>query len=65
MFCMQLYANPSLPVSLAFSFSHRLKISESTKIDTILGNSTIFEYLENKVRIKLYSLIHRNSFFRY
>lgn len=54
--CMHLYAEPSLSVSL----SHRLKISQSTKIDTVFGNSSVFEYPENKVRIKLSSFIDKN-----
>ncbi len=35
------------------SLSHRFKIPESAKIDTVLGNPTVFEYLENQVRIHL------------
>lgn len=40
------------------SFSRRFKVPESAKIDTVLGNLTVFEYLENKVRIKLSSSLH-------
>lgn len=54
-------ASLSLYVSLSYSFSHRFKIPESAKVDTVLGNLTVFEYLENKVGIKLYLFIHDSS----
>lgn len=44
-------SNLSPPVSLSLSFSPRFTIPESAKIDTVLGNLTVFEYLENKVGI--------------
>lgn len=54
-FCTHLHANRPLPVSLSLSFPRRFKIPESFKINTVLRNLTVFEYLENKVRIKLHS----------
>lgn len=54
------YSNPSPPVSLSLSFSPRFTISESAKIDTVLGNLTVFEYLENKVRIRFSSFAHQS-----
>lgn len=47
----------SLPVAL-FS-SHRSEVPESAKIDTVLRNPTVSEYLENKVRIILSSSLSR------
>lgn len=44
-------SNLSPPVSLSLSFSPRFTIPESAEIDTVLGNLTVFEYLENKVGI--------------
>lgn len=40
----------SLFLYLSFSSSPRFKIPESAQIDTVLGNLTVFEYLENKVK---------------
>lgn len=62
LFGLHLNTNRSLCVSFVV-VSDRFKIPESTEIDTVLGNLTVFEHLENKVGIKLYLVTANTSVF--
>lgn len=54
LFGFYLNTNPSHCISLFFFvISCRFKILESTEVDTVLRNLTVFEHLENKVGINL------------
>ena len=56
-----LFWSPSFCVSLSLSSPPRFTIPESAKIDTVLGNLTVFEYLENKVGIRFFfSFAHQS-----